>query len=207
MKPGKKRGKQAPRPRAARRRAAPPSPPKPSAAPAAPPAPPPPPESSHLTAKQIQDQLGISERTFQRMAQDGLRPSVVGVGSKPALYDPITVALYMRQSIDESGAAEGDGWMDGPAGSSPHLEAYRKEKARAEKRKNELAEKRIVDVGELHLMMDAIFESLGAELGALQRAHAMLGNALLEALGRAKAKAIEVLPPRPAAPVAQGELL
>lgn len=204
MKQGRKRGKQAPQRRAPRRREAGPSSSKPSAAPA----PAPPAASPHLTAKQIQDQLGISERTFQRMAQDGLRPAVLGVGSKPALYDPITVALYMRQSIDESGASEGDGWMEGPAGSSPHLEAYRKEKARAERRKNDLAEKRIVDVGELHVMMDAIFESLGAELGALQRAHVMLGNALLEALGRAQAKALEVLPAKPEAPAeVQGQLL
>lgn len=161
-----------------------------------------------ITAREVQEQLGIAERTFQRMVQRGLAAAVPGKGAKPALYDPISVALFMRNSIDETGG-EGDEWMDGPPGSSPHLEAYRKEKARAERRKNELAEKKIVDVGELHLMLDAIFEALAAELGALQRANPTLGNALLEALGRAQSKALEVLPPKPetAAAEPQGQLL
>ena len=163
---------------------------------------------SLLTAKQVQEQLGIAERTFQRMVQDGLEAAVQGRGAKPALYDPIKVAVYLRQSVDDAGAGDGDAWMDGPPGSSPYLEAYRREKARAERRKNDLAEKRIVDVGELHVMMDAVFEALAVELTALQRAFPLLGNALLEALERAKGKALEALPPKPATPADhQGKLI
>jgi phage terminase Nu1 subunit (DNA packaging protein) len=163
---------------------------------------------SLLTAKQLQEQLGIAERTFQRMVQNGLEAAVPGKGAKPALYEPMQVAVYLRQSVDDSGSGEGDAWMDGAPGSSPHLEAYRKEKARAEKRKNDLAEKRIVDVGEVHVMIDAIFAALATELEALQRSVPLLGNALLDALQRANAKALEVLPPKPEAPAsAQGELL
>lgn len=207
MKTKGKGGKPVPKRRAPQRRAAatpvraPKAPPSPVAPPAAP-------EPARLTAKQVQDQLGISERTFQRMAQDGLRPAVVGVGSKPALYDPITVAVYMRQSVDDAGSSENDGWMEGAPGSSVHLEAYRKEKAREARRKNDQAEGRIITVEDLHVMMDAIFDPLGAELGALQRAHMILGNALLDALGRAKAKALEILPQKPEAKVEpQGQLL
>lgn len=148
-----------------------------------------------LTAKQVQAELGISERTFQRMVQDGLAAVVPGKGAKPALYDPIKVALYLRQSVDETGGE--DELMSGPPGSSPWLEAYRKEKARAEKRRNDLAEQRIIDVADVQVMIDAIFDALSAELDVVCRLHGQkIGDDIRHAIARAQKKSAEVLPER-----------
>lgn len=160
-----------------------------------------------LTAVQIQQQLGISPSTFDRMVRSGLKASVAGVGSRPALYDAISVA---RCRVEKTTPEDPEGgWMAG-GDSSPWLEEYRKERARGEKFKNDHIQKIIMYVSEVHVVLDSVFDSLRAEFTAEER---QLGPASVErlraAIARAQEKSVTLLPPKVAEgpEAAQKELL
>jgi hypothetical protein len=157
------------------------------------------PRANLLTAVQIQEQLGISSSTFERMVRSGLQAAVPGVGSRPALYDAISVA---RCRIDRTPAEEPEEWMGG-GDNSPWLEEYRKERARGEKFKNDHIQKIIMYVSEVHVLLDSVFDGLRAEFSAEER---LLGpesvDRLRAAILRAQEKSLTLLPARPVDDVA-----
>jgi len=152
------------------------------------------------TAQQLLQELDISESTFRRMVKAGLEAAQPGRGSAPALFDPVVVAKFIRQA----GAAledEDEDLMTGGSGDSVWLEKLRKEKALEAKRRNAIAEGRLVEIDEILKAVDVIFGALRAEFEALERLYgAAVGEAIRQAIVRAEAT-MKVKLPKPQGPI------
>lgn len=160
------------------------------------------------TAHQIIQDLEISESTFQRLVRAGLAAVVQGHGAAPALYDPLVVAKFVRKSDDPSEEDE-DEMMSVGAGNSINLEKYRKEKAREAKRRNDLAEGRLIEMEEVHAFIDLFFGTLRTEFEAMERVHGTaVGDWARQAIARTEEAIKAKLPkPEPAVPpLTQGTL-
>lgn len=137
------------------------------------------------TAHQLQQELEISERTFQRLVQDGLKPARPGRGSAPALYDPVIVAKFIRGATAPGDEDDEDLFSGGS--DSVWLERLRKEKAIEAKRRNEVASGRLVEIDDVLKSVDVIFTALRAEFEALERLYgAAVGDAIRQAIARAE---------------------
>ncbi len=154
------------------------------------------------TAKQLEKELDVSESTLARMIRDGLSPAVPSSGSAPALFDPVAVARYVRKAAAERPKAE-----------AVWTETLQKERAREAKRRNDLAEGRLIAVDDVLSMVDTVFAALRTEFEAIERAHGTaVGDWIRQALARADASVRSRIPSPPAAapaaplaPVAQDD--
>ena len=129
--------------------------------------------------------LGISRRGLTRMQEAGLPVVERGRGGRPNLYDISAVLRWQRENDrDRREMSDADPLLsEGSGGSSPNLERYRFEKARAEKRKNDVEEKRLIPVEKVRDLLASIAALFRARIDALTRAHGQeVGDTLAEAV-------------------------
>jgi len=164
----------------------------------------------HLVpARRILEMLAISERTLQRMVGEGLPVAQAGRGGRASHYDPVAVQAWWKARQEE----EDEGNLEDPAVTSPWLEKWREERHRDAKRRNDIAEGRLLQIETARGELQVIFGRLRIELEAVGRVHGpTVADAIRDAIERAEKSAEEKFPapkpedpPPPPAPEAKKE--
>lgn len=152
------------------------------------------------SAAELQDLYGKSERTWQRYVAQGLPVARPGKGGRPSLYSRPAVERWLQEHAAEP---EDDALLD-DGQTSEALEKWRNERYREAKRKNDVAEGRLLPIEKAREELQVIFGSLRAELEAVGRAHGPgVTDAIREAVERAeRATELRFPAPLPDAPAA-----
>lgn len=131
------------------------------------------PERVLVTAKQIGDGLGVTERTVRNWLKEGLPVYQENVGPRPALYDAFAVCEWhwrrqMPKTLTEEDILFGEG-----AGTATDYwtTQLRKEKTRQAKRENDLAEGLLLRTEDVGAELNEIARVFRSEAEAIERTH------------------------------------
>lgn len=122
-----------------------------------------------VTAPVLAKGFRVSERTIRSWIREGMPVYQTSAGGRghSALYDIFDVARWREKRLEVTG--ETDPLMRG--GSSPALEAYRREKVREAKRKNEQAEGRLIELAVVCAELGEFGRAFRTQIEILKRSH------------------------------------
>jgi phage terminase Nu1 subunit (DNA packaging protein) len=147
-----------------------------------------------LSTRALLEKLGFSERTLYKYCQQGLPIAKRGKGRALSFFRLSDVEEWIAEHVE--GAVEKD-FRDSDE-TSPFLEKYREERYRREKRLNDIAEGRLLEMDQAREELQVIFGKLRARLEAVGRAHGpAVADALKDAIDGAAQDAEEKFPAPP----------
>ena len=140
------------------------------------------------TAHVLGKRLGVSRRSIQAWARDGMPVFEQSLGNRPAWYDVFDVTAWLKEREEAKQALEpADDGLLFEGGGSPHLEAYRKEQARKVRRENDVAEGKLLIAADVALDLREIGRVFREEAEAVERAYGdEIGDAIRAMIERAQ---------------------